>query len=307
MPGETLGDSLARARTLWQAARAVAAQPDRRWDVVDGLFRALLTQMDRVRDGELARAPGLAPRIDDVEAQLTTLLRRSEEQRAEALDSLATSLTAALEQFEPIKPPVPAAIAEASTPGPPPSRVLQQDDLSLYERDARGQARLMWGYAVVAGGLVVVLVATTGWFAVKASPKAGLALPLTAFGVLALLAFAAGQQARECRRALFETRRVQRQLLTLDKYLSPLPELGRDLLRSVMVQRLFPRLIDDDNPMREDELFPPTDDLLLALSPQMRNDHRRSSAATTGPGPATGQATASAAAPPGSTASPASA
>ena len=43
-----------------------------------------------------------------------------------------------------------------------------------------------------------------------------------------------------------------------------------------MVQRLFPRLLDDDNPMREDDEFPDIESLMVALSPMYRDARRAS-------------------------------
>jgi hypothetical protein len=157
-----------------------------------------------------------------------------------------------------------------------PAPTFDEHDLVLYEQDAKAQSHLMWAYAFL-GTLLVGCVVVRIFELVSASPSSGSVSwqSLGGLAILGVLALAAGHQARECRRAAFETRRVHRQLLSLDRYLSPLPVFGRDLLRGVMVQRLFPRLLDDDNPMREDDEFPTMDTLMLTLSPQYRNTRRR--------------------------------
>ena len=146
-----------------------------------------------------------------------------------------------------------------------------------YVRDARTQSALMCAYGLAAAAIVVVLVVRVLQVTTPASAaRADTPQAVGGLVTLALVALAAGHQARECRRAVFETRRVHRQLLTLDRYLSPLPEFGQDLLRGVMVQRLFPRLLDDDNPMREDDEFPDIESLMVALSPMYRDARRAS-------------------------------
>jgi hypothetical protein len=165
---------------------------------------------------------------------------------------------------------------------------LDSATLQPYLDDAKHQQRLLWMYGFTGIFLILVLAGLSIWCVISAPQPEHLALPLIGMGILSVFAVLLGQQARECRRTLAETLRIKRQLLSLDPYLSPLPELAQHLLRGVMVQRLFPRLLDDENPMREDEVFPQAQDLLLALSPELRDMQRRKLAAAA---KAKGQAT----------------
>ena len=58
--------------------------------------------------------------------------------------------------------------------------------------------------------------------------------------------------------------RLQRGLAGLGAYLAPLPAPARHLLRATMAQTLFPRLLDDDDPLRQPE-WPDSRDLLYAV------------------------------------------
>jgi hypothetical protein len=65
-------------------------------------------------------------------------------------------------------------------------------------------------------------------------------------------------------RAARESRRLQRGLAGLGPYLAPLPPAARHLLRATMAQTLFPRLLDDDDPLRQPD-WPPARELLYAV------------------------------------------
>ena len=62
-----------------------------------------------------------------------------------------------------------------------------------------------------------------------------------------------------------EATRIRRQIGAVDWYLDSMPHMERDLLRGALVGRLFPRLLEDDDPTRETQL-PSTRELLDAIS-----------------------------------------
>jgi hypothetical protein len=88
--------------------------------------------------------------------------------------------------------------------------------------------------------------------------RASACLPLLAFA-LALLWLAARQ-----RRSAREALRLARQLPALPAYLSSLPPLASHLMRMTMTQRMFPRLIEDTDPLR-DPPWPEATELLEAV------------------------------------------
>jgi len=80
------------------------------------------------------------------------------------------------------------------------------------------------------------------------------------------LAFAAAAvyQAHRHHLAAMEVRRVLRQLPAFELYIASLPSRTQHLLRAAMLQRLFPRILEDTDPLRE-PLWPTTKELLSSV------------------------------------------
>lgn len=85
--------------------------------------------------------------------------------------------------------------------------------------------------------------------------------------VLSLATIIVFRQAATHRRAGREYIRLERGLLAIPQYLSPLPPEAQHLVRAVMTQSLFPRLLEDDDPIRQIN-FPDPDTLLTAIAPE---------------------------------------
>jgi hypothetical protein len=77
------------------------------------------------------------------------------------------------------------------------------------------------------------------------------AVLLILFGIMALYV------ADRARRSSDESKRLQRQYEGLAPYLAPLPDATQALLRASLAGRLFPRLIDDTDPLRDPVLPDP--------------------------------------------------
>jgi hypothetical protein len=265
---------------MWDAAKSVTAVSEQsRWVAADGLFSALVARAEApTADGA---SESVLPRIEALEASLAQLLRLSAAERQAHLPAVYDQLLVCLQAAQSPVPDEGSLGTKAQQLGKQHSVTFDEADLRPYQQDAKAQSVLMWAYSLVAVVLVGVLVAQVLQLAgSKSAGGEGSSESLVGMTILGVLALAAGHQARECRRAAFETRRVHRQLLSLDRYLSPLPAFGQDLLRGVLVQRLFPRMLDDDNPMREDDAFPPMDSLMQALSPEIREIRARKLAQT---------------------------
>ena len=124
-----------------------------------------------------------------------------------------------------------------------------------YGIDASREQRLMVVSDLAALGLVG-LALLVAWMAARQTPGvvdpiAGYVAYAAAFVLLTALAGFFVAQARRHRIAAQEARRLARQIASVDAYLAPLPASTRSLLRATMLQRFFPRLLDDDDPMRE--------------------------------------------------------
>ena len=90
-------------------------------------------------------------------------------------------------------------------------------------------------------------------------------IPFIVAGFAIFLAY----QASTLRRNSDEARRLQRQLQALPAYLAPLPLNAQMLLRGAMIQRLFPRLLEDNDPLREEDWFPDPGQLISAIDPKL--------------------------------------
>jgi hypothetical protein len=91
----------------------------------------------------------------------------------------------------------------------------------------------------------------------RATYMIALLLPLGVSVALFRRAGVAERYARECMR-------LSRGLSGVDSYLAPLPSAARALLRGAYLQTLFPRLLDDDDPLRQTP-WPESHDLLDAV------------------------------------------
>jgi hypothetical protein len=159
-----------------------------------------------------------------------------------------------------------------AVPSDSPAQILK-DIADEYGQDARRQSRtvtIMFGlaFAMLAGAAALVLYQFSE---IKESEdfSAGryLAqswLPITLVAFASYLIYQTGLH----RRSADEARRLQRQLRSFDAYISPLPKRAQDLMRGTMVQRLFPRLIEDNDPLREVEQFPQSVELLATIDPE---------------------------------------
>ena len=142
-----------------------------------------------------------------------------------------------------------------------------------YASDARRQARVSTFLYVAAVALAGVGVALSGIVVLRAEFRAlepgAVVARLLPSALLLALAVLCGRQAALVRRGAFELDRQRRQLVGLSGYLLPLPVPTQDLLRAAMVPRLFPRLLEDDDPTREDDWFPDGDQLLVTVDPDL--------------------------------------
>lgn len=114
--------------------------------------------------------------------------------------------------------------------------------------------------------------AAAAYWAVQVATQAEDAVWPTTIGPL-LVCAAAGATALLCvrqaaarDRAGREYRRLERGLSGVDAYLAPLPSPARHLLRATMTQSLFPRLLDDDDPLKQ-PAWPDADVLLQSVAP----------------------------------------
>ena len=90
-----------------------------------------------------------------------------------------------------------------------------------------------------------------------------------ALGVIFLICAAYSTfQAGRLRRLHEESSRLGRQLQYLNAYLAPLPKPTQDLIRGTLTQRLFPRALADNDPLRE-PAWPTPADLLASFSPEL--------------------------------------
>lgn len=139
--------------------------------------------------------------------------------------------------------------------------------------DARRQSRiavLLYAVAFAAAGFATLLawrVIVRHGLQPAAAPAyvAAESIPIVAIFMVAI--YVAHQAARLVRSS-DELRRIRRQMETMTGYLEPLPSDTQDLLRAVLIQRLFPRLLEDD-PLREEDWFPDADTLLASINPSL--------------------------------------
>lgn len=168
-----------------------------------------------------------------------------------------------------------AALADArppvvAPPAPEPPAAVRDDRLvSLaadYGNDAtrerRTSALLFVGSVLAFGGSV----AAAGWTAhVAREARRNVWMqslaPLIICGSAVIAGLILAWSAVSRGRAAREATRLQRGLSGLDAYLEPLPPAAQHLLRATLAQTLFPRLLEDNDPMRA-PVWPDGDALL---------------------------------------------
>lgn len=130
------------------------------------------------------------------------------------------------------------------------------DELARAYRDdaARERAGAGWCSAVAVLSFLSAVAAAIWAVAVADGPaRAGRGLPgpLLVCGGAVLAALLLLRTAAARQRAAREYTRLERGVQGLGPYLAPLPAPARHLLRATMAQTLFPRLLDDDDPLRQ--------------------------------------------------------
>jgi hypothetical protein len=134
-----------------------------------------------------------------------------------------------------------------------------------YGADARrGAFHVLFLYMTAT---IFMIASFIGAWHITESPAPQLAGRFWAVAGALLVAIVLAYHANTRRRQVDEAQRLERQLTLLPSYLAPLPDAARSLMRAAMIQRVFPRLLEDDDPLRESEWFPGTDHLLLAIDP----------------------------------------
>lgn len=136
------------------------------------------------------------------------------------------------------------------------------------EADHSGRTMAICYSLALLVALAVFLGAIT--WAMSAAGMAG--THLTAFTIIAIGALIVSvyliHEAGQHRKAAHESRRLQIQFQAFEAYVAPLPTYARSLLRGVMLPRLFPRLLEDDDPLRE-PVWPDPKDFLRAVAPRV--------------------------------------
>jgi hypothetical protein len=144
------------------------------------------------------------------------------------------------------------------------------DDLvHQYRADASRERGIMrWLYAAAMVSLAIGVVIALRGVSAAESQSAFRFSEFVAYGLIALVAvaFSAASFHRAAKHgvAAQEATRLERQFHGLDAYLSPMPPALRDLVRGTLVQRLFPGVLEGEEPWREPS-WPDTDALLEAI------------------------------------------
>ena len=111
------------------------------------------------------------------------------------------------------------------------------------------------GAIAVIGSTVVILTSrgdsSSLWVPKHSVMLAGVAA-LLLLGVLLLI------QAERYRRSSMEDMRLERQLRLVDPYLEPFPARSQVVMRAALTSRVFPRLLEDQDPLKE-PVWPPAD------------------------------------------------
>jgi hypothetical protein len=123
---------------------------------------------------------------------------------------------------------------------------------TCYAEDSK-QDRL---HSVVLLGVAILLLLAASTLGILAATRwmgdgTAYAPFLIAFTPLAAGSLIAAWHAERLRRSSAESRRLQRQLSALDPYLEPFTEPARSLIRASLAPRLFGRLLEDADPLRD--------------------------------------------------------
>jgi hypothetical protein len=208
----------------------------------------------------------LDPPTDNYNSGQTTNLALARQLADRILDTFAYAL------IDP--PPAPSDFRHTTAnPGsgrPPTSECADLNLLARrYEHDATEQQATMKRLYAAAIVFVVAAAALAVIGVERARGEGPFVLAtMSGYGVVAVgllgTAAAAWHAAARHRSLAAEAWRIHRQLEGLTPYLAPLPPALRNLLRGVLAQRLFPPLLEREEPWREPR-WPDTDTLLEAI------------------------------------------
>lgn len=227
---------------------------------------------DIVRRGDTpAPTREFALQVTTVHESLREMLRRSAEEWPIMAPDVRVRLVSALSALEIVESRSQFEIDSEQNSRSQARTGLSVQTLQPYRSDIKTYRRLMSLYLAASAVLSGVLMYIS-YRVLFLDPVSSSQIPVAVCFILGVLALvlAAGHQAHLCRKSAAESARIYRQLHSVDEYLDPLPEQLQYLLRGTLVQRLFPRLIDDDNPLREEEAFPGTDSLMAAAAPELQ-------------------------------------
>lgn len=196
-----------------------------------------------------ARVASLVRDLHDV---LFDPSRRPDESVEAALEP-AHALTYALDQLE-------APATQAGREAPVAALIRPAD---RHAEDAKSlEARM--AITIVLAGVCTLGLAGLGIWVTVSPPQSwpGPAIVAVSLGVAAV---ALGWNSRRLDIEAQELRRVSRQLEMLPPFMAGLPDTTQGLLRGALIQRLFPRLISDSDPLREGDWAPNSKEMLLSL------------------------------------------
>ncbi len=135
-----------------------------------------------------------------------------------------------------------------------------EDVVDRYDKEAKRYAKYGRLASVVgalfelAACIVGILLLLTYQSAASRSGSSNGSVELGVAVLLAAIGFLFLHIAAQFHRSMAESRRLATQLLSVDPYLAPLPRATQILVRAALAQRLFCRIIEDDDPLREPRL-----------------------------------------------------
>lgn len=269
-PGSNLGELAAKVASL---AGRVGVDPHREAILAVRLTAAAGALAELGDQGDpIAPVRGLV--VADAARIIALAANRDTDDQAE---SVADEIGLLLDRIQQLLPSAYASPKKMKMPGQVPihpdhdesRRVLDQIaadygvDANRDDRDARKSYRVALLAAVAAIAILVTGAIVAG------RDRSFNGAEFMGYGAAALFSAAiAWVMSRIAGRLRVESReavRLRRQLAAVDAYLGRLPAMERDLLKGAMLGRLFPRLLDDDDPLRETPL-PTTRELLDSIS-----------------------------------------